>query len=609
MNKFKGERFGIVMIIATLLVIALITGQFLLYQQKKQAQAIKTEGRSVVRLLAKLPYQQLIPLPGQHSMLDLLNRKQSNSYFAYATIINSLGQPLVTTATEETAIPQINLKDEKNLWPTEHEIPSRQDGRILLEFRAPLLNAGKLAGYIRVGYFKPVLELTEISFLAQLALPIFLLVPLTYILIRRELKPLTQASIEINAAMQKQHINSMTENKSDFEDFMHNFKHFVAEIDKRFVGLKDQSFKAKASTLAVTYQNQRSISALQALPDAVLVLDETGKATFANSKLLPLIDQNLDQIIGFKANDWSENPELISLLEKYQNNSYRFQHSESVEFHPNLDPNLTFSVNAYPMFSSKEPDTITGTLVVFKDKTTEIMANQATEQFINHVAHELKSPLNVIYMYTESLLNPTIDENERITSLNVINDETERLSNLINNLLNISKIEAGSIILNLQRIKLIEFLTDIFNSVARSADQQNLQFKLDLPRIIPNIQLDKELISIALNNLLTNAVKYNNPNGTVTLSAEEQDDTIEIKISDTGIGIAEKDQDKIFLKFYRSEDNNVTERSGHGLGLSLAKEIVNLHHGKLTLQSTQGKGSVFTMQLIKTTTFLKSTPS
>lgn len=609
MKILKGERFGIVMIIATLLVISLITGQFLLHQQKKRTEAIKAEGRSVVRLLAKLPYQQLIPLQGQHSILDLLNIKQSNSDFAYATIINLLGQPLAIAASEETAIPRINTENEKNLWATEHEIPSQNNDRILLEFRAPFLSAGKLAGYIRVGYFKPTLEITEISFIAQLALPIFLLAPLTYSLIRRELKPLTQASMEINQAMQKQHIQGISGNNTDFQYFMNNFKCFVTEIDKRFVELKDQNLKVKASSLAMTYQNQRSASALQAHPDAILVMDESGKATFANSKLVPLIDQNLDQIIGFKAHEWSQNKDLNKLLEKYQDHTYRFQHSDSVEFHPKINPSLTISVSAYPMFSSKEPDAISGTLVVFKDKTNEVLASQSREQFINHVSHELKSPLNVIHMYAESLQDNDIDETQRITSINVINDETERLSNLINNLLNISKIEAGSIPLNLQRVKLIEFLTDIFNSVARSGEHQKIQFKLYLPRILPNIQLDKELISIALNNLLTNAIKYNNPNGSVIFSAEEKDDAIDITISDTGIGIAEKDLDKVFQKFYRSDDDQVTQRSGHGLGLALAKQIVDLHHGKLSLQSTPGKGSEFTLRLNKTTSFLKSNPS
>ena len=109
-----------------------------------------------------------------------------------------------------------------------------------------------------------------------------------------------------------------------------------------------------------------------------------------------------------------------------------------------------------------------------------------------------------------------------------------------------------------------------------------------------------------INNLLTNAVKYNTLGGKVSLAVEETEDNIIFSISNSGIGIAEKDQNPIFEKFYRSDDDNVTRHSGHGLGLALAKEIVALHQGKLTMQSKVGEGGVFTLELKKTTSFLQS---
>jgi signal transduction histidine kinase len=202
-------------------------------------------------------------------------------------------------------------------------------------------------------------------------------------------------------------------------------------------------------------------------------------------------------------------------------------------------------------------------------------------------------------------LEPDLPNEQLIGSINVINDEVERLSNLIGNLLNISKIEAGNIAINMQRVKLNEFLQDTYDSVARSGDNSSIQFELNLSQNLPNIQLDKDLLRVALNNLLTNAVKYNRPGGKVSFSAEETDEQIILTISDTGIGIAEKDQPYVFEKFYRSDDDEVTQRSGHGLGLALAKEIIDLHHGSLHLQSTVGEGSVFTIELKKTSSFLK----
>ena len=606
MKLIKGDRFGIVMIIATLLVIVLIAAQYLNHRHKIKDLAIKVQGRNIVRLLSNLPYKQLVPDDRRSGILDLLNSKRDDSGFAYAAIVNLTGQPIAVTASGEAIIPQVTLSHEKNLWTTEHEINSQNDARILYEFRAPVLDDGNLAGYIRVGYFKPSLELTEIPFIAQLALPIFLLVPFTYLLIRRELKPLKQASFEINEVMQKQGLGEGSGSNENFQDFMLNFERFMGKIDQRFGELNQQNFKVKASGLALTYQRQRTESALQSLPDAILVMDETGKATYANSKLIPLIGGSLESIIGAKPHEWCQNVELNELLAKYQINLQRFQLSDSIEFNPVNNLSATISVSAYPLFTAKEKDSICGTLVVFKDITQEVLANQARDQFINHVAHELKSPLNVIHMYAEALLEPDMDAEQHISTINVINDEVERLNSLIFNLLNISKIEAGSIALDVQRVKLTEFLTDTFDSVVRSGNDKQIQFDLDLPRHLPDIQFDKDLLRVAINNLLTNAVKYNRLGGKVSFKVEENEEIVIFTITDSGIGITEKDQSHVFEKFYRSDDDNVTQRSGHGLGLALAKEIVDLHQGKLSLQSTVGEGSVFTIELKKTTSFLKS---
>ncbi len=462
-----------------------------------------------------------------------------------------------------------------------------------------------LIAYISTDYLKAGIDVSEISVAGQLLWPVFLLLPITYWIISRELKPLKQACIKLEAAMKQQNISQVSSTNHVFKDFMNNFERFVSEVDKRSVKLSQQQFKSAASALALTYQRQRTESALQSLPDAVLVMDETGKASFVNSKLTLLIGVNIDSIIGAKPHEWCQYPDIVNLLSKYQHHQLRFQRSDSVEITPEHNPDITVSVSAYPLFSSKESDSICGTLVVFKDISSKILADRAREEFINHVSHELKSPLNVIHMYAESLLDPELPNEQLVSSINVINDEAERLGNLIGNLLNISKIEAGSIAINMQRVKLNEFLQDTFDSVARSGDDSGIQFELNLPPNLPNIQLDKDLLRVALNNLLTNAVKYNNPRGKVSLSVEETDEQIILTISDTGIGIAEKDQAYVFEKFYRADDDEVTQRGGHGLGLALAKEIIDLHQGAIQLQSTIGKGSVFTIELKKTSSFLK----
>jgi signal transduction histidine kinase len=606
MKKLTEERFGLMMIIATLLVIVLIAGQFLIHRQKTRDNAVRIEGRNVVHLLTNLSYGQLVPTQGQNSILELLNSRQIDSDFAYAAVVDTSGQPLAASASGVVMIPPADLQKYKTLWATEHEFLAQEDQRTVLEFRAPILSQGELAGYVRVGYFKPGLEFRELPFIAQLALPIFLLVPLTYLLIRRELKPLKEANKEINQAMQRQHITKAADSSDNFQDFMQNFKLFVNEIDRRFSELDNKNFKTKATTLALNYNRQRIESALQSLPDAVLVMDETGKATFANSKLMTLIGRSLNSIIGAKPHEWCEDKKVSELLAKYYSSQSRLHRKESVEFKPFHNPEKTLAVSAYPLFTPKDTETIFGTLVIFHDKTQEMLAKSARDQFISSIAHELKSPLNVIHMSTEALLDENnISADDRIHTINIINDEIERLSSLISNLLNITMMEAGNMVLDYQRVKIVDFLQDTLSSVERGITAHDIQLDVQLSNNLSTIEVDKNLLRIALNNLLTNAIKYNKADGKVTLSADETDDQLTIKISDTGIGISDQDQEHIFEKFYRSENDNVRQKPGHGLGLALAKEIIELHGGKLSLQSTVGEGSAFTITLKKTSTLLK----
>ena len=379
------------------------------------------------------------------------------------------------------------------------------------------------------------------------------------------------------------------------------------EIDQRFSELNGQNLKTKATTLALNYNRQRIESALQSLPDAVLVMDEAGKATFANSKLNSVIGRTPESIIGTKPDEWCENGEINALLDRYYKNQSRLHRSDSVEFKPSHNPEKTISVSAYPLFTPKDSETIFGTLIVFHDKTQEILAKSARDQFISSIAHELKSPLNVIHMSAEALLdiNDTID-NGRIQTVNIINDEVERLSSLVSNLLDITMMEAGNLVPDHNRVKTLDFLQDTVNSVGRGKSDNDIQIDLQLSSNLSTIEVDKNLLRVALNNLLTNAIKYNKPGGKVTVSADETDSQLIINISDTGFGIDEHDQEHIFEKFYRSESDNIRQKSGHGLGLALTKEIIELHGGKISLQSTIGIGSTFTVTLKKTSTLLKA---
>jgi signal transduction histidine kinase len=228
---------------------------------------------------------------------------------------------------------------------------------------------------------------------------------------------------------------------------------------------------------------------------------------------------------------------------------------------------------------------------------------QRQNEFVSHISHELKTPLNVMAMYSESLLTEGADDEQyRVEAVNVIHDEVERLSTLINNLLAINQYELGGVVAQRKHVRMHEFLEDAFENVTRARADKGLEFDLDIPREMSMVYIDKDLFRIALNNLLTNAIKYSKPGGRVSMSASEDENSIEITVTDDGFGIAEEDQKQIFNKFFRSTDDNVRQQAGHGLGLSLARQIVTMHHGELSFSSELGKGSRFTIRLEKVST-------
>lgn len=357
----------------------------------------------------------------------------------------------------------------------------------------------------------------------------------------------------------------------------------------------------------VAYQKNRLESVLEALPDGVAVLDQTGVCTFANGKLNTLTGLESDQIRGKPIHEWCPAPDMQTRLSRQSDGSLRVLRVEHVEFTSAQSPDRTLLLSAYPLFTSVTQRTSSGTLLTCRDVSAETLAKKARGDFVAHVSHELKSPLNILAMYSETLMSNGDDESIRVEATNVIHDEVERLATLINNLLSITKIEMGSIALDRKRVKLREFLQDVYTKVIRDASQSDLKTSIHLPPDMSAVYVDKDLLSVAISNLITNAIKYNRPGGAVEFTAQETDDQFLISVKDSGVGIGPEDLARIYDKFFRSEHEEVRRRPGHGLGLALAKQIFDLHHGVLKVESTLGVGTEFTLTLHKSPTLMKQT--
>jgi signal transduction histidine kinase len=239
-----------------------------------------------------------------------------------------------------------------------------------------------------------------------------------------------------------------------------------------------------------------------------------------------------------------------------------------------------------------------GTLLLIRNVTQQKIAEQARSEFISAVSHELKNPLSIIKSYVELLINQVVDDNTtKYDFYNTINDETDRMTRLIDNLLNLSKIELGLLVIKPSRVRMRQLVSDCCQAMESRAVAKHITFVTHLSEKLSALEVDKDLLSVVLMNLLSNALKYTPAGGEVVVLAEETDADMQIHVRDSGIGITEADLTRIFERFYRG--GNTGETSGSGLGLALAQQIAHLHGGSITVTSQAQQGSQFTLTLPK----------
>ncbi|MDH3419676.1 MAG: cell wall metabolism sensor histidine kinase WalK [Gammaproteobacteria bacterium] len=598
----NGERSALVMVGACLLVIACIVAVVVVDQKGDHEAQIRARGISIARLLSGLPTDQLVDSETYESMLQLVSFSQGTEDFAYAALVSVSGGSLAEVSGPGVIVPSAPIANEPSGWIGERGLALGADGRRIMEYHAPVFEGGELAGQIRLGFFEPGYRLVarEVSIAAAVALLVFLLAPLFYALLRKEIKPLATAGVELEKLLQENNAAAVSPAAAPLGEFMTRFNQFVDYAQGRIRELENDRGELVASAKLISYKKTRIEAVLQTLPVGVLVLDEHGKSTYANARVGQLLGVSKGDVLTRPPREWCENSKVVEFLARYETSTAPRFANETVYFKPDENGDRTLAINGFPLLASQEPATISGTLIVISDVTQESLARQSRSEFVAHVGHELKTPLNTLALYTEVLLDDRgEDPEERIEAVNTIHDEVERMTGLVNNLLSIARIEMGSIDLDKQRVRLGDLLEDINENLGRLARRQKVSLDIDLPQQLSPILVDKDLLRVAINNLLSNAIKYNRPGGRVTVVAEETDEAMLVHIEDDGVGISEADQGHIFDKFFRSDSSEVRSRSGHGLGLSLAQQIVELHDGQISVESELGSGSKFTIALWK----------
>ena len=226
--------------------------------------------------------------------------------------------------------------------------------------------------------------------------------------------------------------------------------------------------------------------------------------------------------------------------------------------------------------------------------TSELSKSEILKtEFISNVSHEIKTPLMVIQSYAKALQSEKIDEQTRIKYLQIIASSTQKLSNLITNILKLNKLENQSITPEKQQVNVEKILTEIILQYENLFESKNITLDVDISNI--TLLSDESCLEIIFTNLISNAIKFTDINGKIYISLKQDGLDVVFKIVDNGCGMSSEIGNHIFEKFYQGDTSHSAE--GNGLGLPLVKKVIDILGGEISVKSQEGKGSEFVVRL------------
>jgi len=475
------------------------------------------------------------------------------------------------------------------------------------EFSKPIYEDGKLAGVVRIGFKPPaisIISMERISLIGMLSFFIMAAMIFVYFGFVKAFKPIEvfMGKIINNKSFRMAGAPSFSKGLG-ITPVMRAFKRSIVELRDRIDEVEARNKELAAKNGVLRFEKNQVVHILNSVNFGMVITDIQDNVVFINSYILRLLNKQQEDVIDSPLEKVFNNKEITSFISRQQGVKKLRANSHLEVTFPELAPNETYRVSGSYLLDDNKA--LIGKLVMFENTTKEKEAANTTLEYTAHLSHELMTPLTTIKSYSEMLMDGEISDSETQKEFyNTINSETSRLSALIKDLLNLSKIEMGSLVLNQGRVKSDGLFEDCITSVEGAARKKNISILRDVPDNFPTFIGDKDLLKGALINILGNAVKYTPVNGKIQFSLSEETNMVVFDVRDTGYGMTEEELSRIFEKFYRSDNPQIVEQQGTGLGLAIASQIVGLHGGEIKVESQIGKGSHFSIKIPKKENYL-----
>jgi len=379
----------------------------------------------------------------------------------------------------------------------------------------------------------------------------------------RPIKELSRASRQVGSGDFDTKV--FLKSKGDLKELADNFNYMTEKIKSLFTDL--------------SIQKEELNSIISSIPEGLLVLDNQGNVLLGNNSFKKIVQ--IDNIKGKPYWEILREVKFADLIKKVSSGKNNF--SDEVE----LDEKIFLcSANFIP---AKEE------IVIILHDITELKRLETLKKdFVDNVSHELRTPLTAIKGYVETL-EDKIDKKYR-HYLDIIGKNTERLINIVQDLLALSALEVKNIKLQLEEIDFKNLIKDILKAFEQKIREKGLSLKLNIDKNIPTIKGDSFKLEQMLINLVDNALKYTEK-GEISISLKKQANLIKLEVGDTGIGISPEHLERIFERFYVADKSRSKKLGGTGLGLSIVKHIVLLHNGSIKIESSPGAGAKFIVTL------------